>query len=803
LYPIGKNQPAFTIFLPRVAYSPMTRRPRPITMNRGGVPDLGLRKDTQMNRQHHLRRFLPLILGIAVLLPGRVSPRPSTTTSLANQKTPVVHHARKASSPIVLDGILDEPAWDSALQFDLEYEVQPGENITPPVRTICMVTYTDRFIYFGFRAFDPDPSRIRARYSDRDTAWGDDWVGVVLDTFNDQRRAYEMFSTPLGVQIDAINDDVGGNYDDSWNAIWKSAGRITEEGYEVEMAIPFNQLRFQKVDGEQTWGFDALRSYPRTDRHHIGLFPRDRGNNSYLSQTVKLVGMEGANPGRNLEIIPTLTGSRSDTRTNLPEGTLEKGDTEGELGVSLRWGLTPNMSLNGAYNPDFSQVEADILQLGVNEQFALFFPETRPFFLEGADYFNTDLRLVHTRSIADPDSAVKLTAKQGRGTWGIFSADDAITNILVPGPEGSTSGSFGSSTLSSVGRYRYDFGANSTIGGMVTDRRGDGYANTVISADTVYRFTSADMVKASFALAATEYNDEMVTALGVDEDPLQDSAIALEYNHGVRNWWVNSRYEDFGKGFRSDLGFRPRVGYQSLRVSGARVWWGEKGDFFRRSAWGGAAFRSKQQSGDLLDQGVQSWFNFQGPRQSFVSVVGTISTRGFSGQEFDLWNAGASFNMQATADISLGLSAEIGDSIDFTNVQPAEETQLRPFIRYHLGRHLNLQYTHIFSALDVEGGRLFRVHAPELRVVHQFDTRTFIRAIFQYTDIWRDPSLYTATTVDERTRTLLTQLLFSYKVNPQTALYAGYTDNQLGNDEFDLTRTDRTFFLKLGYAWVR
>ena len=680
---------------------------------------------------------------------------------------------------------------------------------TPPVRTTSMVAYTDGHIYFGFRAFDPDPARIRVRYSDRDKAWDDDWIGVVLDTFNDQRRAYEMFSNPLGVQIDAINDDVGGNYDDSWNAIWSSAGRITAEGYEVEMAIPFNQLRFQKVDGEQTWGFDANRSYPRSDRHHIGAFPRDRGNNSYLSQAVKLVGMEGADPGRNLEVIPTLTGSRTDERTALPYGNLDpdsnlqKGNTDGDLGVSLRWGLTPNTSLNGAYNPDFSQVEADVLQLDVNEQFALFFPETRPFFLEGADYFNTDLRLVHTRSIADPDSALKLTSKEGRGTWGIFSADDAVTNILVPGPEGSTSGSFTSSTLSSVARYRHDSGESSTIGGTVTDRRGEGYANTVVSADTVYRFTSADMIKASFALAETKYNDEMVATLGVGVAPVQDPAVALEYNHGVRNWWVNSRYEDFGEEFRSDLGFRPRVGYQSLQASGARVWWGEEGDFFRRAAWGGAAFHSRQQGGELLDEGLQSWFNFQGPRQTFVSVNGTISTRGFMDQEFDLWEVAASFNTQATADVNLGLSAEMGDSIDFTNVLPAQETQIRPFIRYQFGRHLNLQYTHIFSALDVEGGQLFRVHAPELRVVHQFDTRAFIRAIFQYTDIRRDPSLYTATTVDEKTRTLLTQLLFTYKVNPQTALYAGYTDNQRGTDGFDLTRKDRTFFLKLGYAWVR
>ena len=185
-----------------------------------------------------------------------------------------------APSEITVDGILDEPAWSAALRLDLNYEVRPGENIPPPVETECLILYDQHHVLFAFIARDPDPSEIRARYSDRDRAWNDDWVGIVLDTFNDQRRAYELLSNPLGVQIDAINDEAGGRYDDSWNSIWSSAGKITEQGYQVEMAIPFDQIRFQSVNGEQVWGFDAIRSYPRNDRHRIGLFPRDRSNNT-------------------------------------------------------------------------------------------------------------------------------------------------------------------------------------------------------------------------------------------------------------------------------------------------------------------------------------------------------------------------------------------------------------------------------------------------------------------------------------------------------------------------------------------
>jgi hypothetical protein len=185
-------------------------------------------------------------------------------------------HVSKASSDITVDARLDEPAWQNALAIPLEFETRPGENTKPPVETHCLVTYDPSRVYVAFRAYDPDPGSIRAHLSDRDTAFDDDFVGIVFDTFNDERRAFEFFVNPLGVQMDLFNDDVGGNETSSWDAIWESAGRITDHGYVVEVAIPFHQLRFPSVDGVQTWGFDALRFYPRSDRHRISSHPLDR-----------------------------------------------------------------------------------------------------------------------------------------------------------------------------------------------------------------------------------------------------------------------------------------------------------------------------------------------------------------------------------------------------------------------------------------------------------------------------------------------------------------------------------------------
>ena len=250
---------------------------------------------------------------------------------------------------------------------------------------------------------------------DTDTLIQDDHVGLMLDTFNDERRAFQFRINPLGVQADAIFSEQDGVEDFSWDMIWKaSATRITDEGYVVEVALPLKQLRFQAGAAVQTWGFEAFRSWPRNVRHRLSSQPRDRDKGCLLCQENKITGFEGLAQGRNVELDPTATFSRTDQR-------LRRRRTPGSRavraramsGLTGRWSVTPNLTLNGTVNPDFSQVEADVAQLDVNQRFALFYPEKRPFFLEGVDFFTTPVQTVFTRTVADPTFGAKLTGKQG------------------------------------------------------------------------------------------------------------------------------------------------------------------------------------------------------------------------------------------------------------------------------------------------------------------------------------------------------------------------------------------------------
>jgi hypothetical protein len=224
---------------------------------------------------------------------------------------PFVAASQPAHVPVVkdeirVDGVLDEAAWDRALVVDLPVEVRPGENIPAAVRTEALVMHTRTHLVVGFRAFDPEPERIRAHLSDRDNAWADDWVGVVLDTFNDRRRDYLLLVNPLGVQTDRI--EVAGSGGVVWDGIWDAAATIDDWGWSAEMAIPFSTLRFQRSDGPQIWRFDAIRGYPRSIDRQFGAFARDRDNNCYLCQAIEIEGFDGVSPGRNLEIVPTVTG---------------------------------------------------------------------------------------------------------------------------------------------------------------------------------------------------------------------------------------------------------------------------------------------------------------------------------------------------------------------------------------------------------------------------------------------------------------------------------------------------------------
>ncbi|MEW6336404.1 MAG: DUF5916 domain-containing protein [Acidobacteriota bacterium] len=713
-----------------------------------------------------------------------------------------VYEVPRTAGEVRVDGRLDEAAWESAALIEARFETHPGNNTPAPVRTVARLMYDPTTLYVGIEALDPEPGKIRAHYSARDTAFLDDFVGIIIDTFDDARRGYEFFVNPLGVQMDLVVNDITGNEDESWDAIWSSAGRMTPEGFVVEMAIPFAQLRFPRGGRSMTWGLDVARVWPRDRRFVLNSQPRNRDLSCYLCQISRISGFAGAVPGRNIELDPTLTATAWQARADLPHGALSDAETDVEAGVTARWGVTPNLTLSTAVNPDFSHVEADAGQLDVNRQFALFFAERRPFFLEGADTYDTPIDAVYTRTVADPVWGAKITGKEGRHTIGVYAARDDVTNILLPGAEGSDLTSLAETGTSGVARYRLDIGATSSLGVLATGRRAGDYSNGVAGLDTKIRLGPADTVEFQFLSSATEYPEAIREEFGQPGGTLSGQAFAAEYDHTTRDWSWDAEFESYDRGFRADSGFVPQVGYREGRLALERRWWGTPGDRLSQIELGGEWDRSEDSDGNLLEEELEAWLSLSGPRQSYLNLGAGVRERGYRGEAFDQWFVNLNGSARPNSVFEVEVAVNAGNQLDYANVRNGDRLRLAPYLTWKPGRHLSLSLSHAFELLDVEAGRLYTANLTEMRAAYQFGTRTFVRWISQYTEVERDPALY-GEHVERREREWFNQLLFSYTLNPQTVVFAGYSDARDGlGDGANLALRDRTFFVKLGYAWL-
>jgi hypothetical protein len=708
----------------------------------------------------------------------------------------------KSKSEIHIDGVLDEAAWQSATVVDLPYEWFPGDNVTPKARTESYVTFDSENLYVAFRAYDPAPAGIRAHLMDRDVITPfvqDDHVGFSLDTFNDERRAYQFRINPLGVQVDAVFNEMDGLEDFSWDAIWRSAGRVDEQGYVVEVAIPFKQLRFPRTPGPQTWGFEAFRNYPRNVRYRMSSRYTDRAKECLLCQENKIAGFEGIAPGRNLEITPTVTAQRDDELDQFPSGRLQQGDGKVEPGITARWGITPNVSLNATVNPDFSQVEADAAQLSINTRFSLYYPEKRPFFLEGADLYTTPLEAVFTRTVAEPVWGAKLNAKEGKNGVGIFLAQDEMNNLILPSNQASRLVSLDEQITSGVLRYRRDIGARSVLGVLYTGREGDVYHNRVGGLDGVFRLTKSDTVRAQYLTSDTRYPGDFATRYGEERDSFAGDAFKVQYDHFADNWRGYMRYTDLDPNFRADSGFIARVDVKTAEAQFERFFHGSSDDWYAQMSYGARGLRTDDHSGQRTDENVEVFGTLWGPRQSYLEVDAAQKQEFFATELFDLSQQRVYFRISPNGKSRIGFDARFGDEIDYAGARLGKATVWNPLVQLRVARHTNLSFNYLMQKLEVDQGKLFEAGLSQAEVVYQFNVRTFVRAIVQYTDITRNADLYHQP-VDADEKDLFGQFLFSYKLNPQTVLFVGYTDSRAGLNETDLTQTGRTFFLKLGYA---
>lgn len=306
--------------------------------------------------------------------------------AVGGKATATAARASRVSTPPVLDGRTDDPAWASAQVIDQFLEYDPNEGRESRFKTEVRVIYDDRYLYVLARMFDPAPDSIISLLSRRDVRTSSEQLKLMISSYNDKKTAYEFITNPAGVKRDfyVSNDN---NEDGSWDAVWDVATRIDSVGWVAEFRIPFSQMRYPPGD-QHTFGLMVVRDIARTgQRDSWPLYHRN--NQGYVSQSGTLDGIGRLPSPRRLELMP-YTVVKNDTRDFGAgrAGGLARYDHPNKMtaGIDLKYGLSSNLTLDATINPDFGQVEADPAQLNLTA-FETFFEERRPFFLEGAGIF--------------------------------------------------------------------------------------------------------------------------------------------------------------------------------------------------------------------------------------------------------------------------------------------------------------------------------------------------------------------------------------------------------------------------------
>ncbi len=752
----------------------------------------------------------------------------------------------KITGNISIDGNLDEIQWQSARKILVNNITRPYDNIPSPVNTEALLMENGDTFYIAFIAQDPDPSKIRAYLRDRDRGWGDDMVGIKIDSYNDQRTAYRFMVNALGVQIDGIESEVTKKQSDSWDGIWSSFGKITDNGFVVEMALPLRMLNFKDNLAVQNWGIELLRFYPREQFLRLSNIYLDRADNCEICQLVTAQGFAGAKQSDNLTITPAIVSS-ADQLLSSNKNWQDKKNTE--LSLDVRWGVTPDILLNATINPDFSTVETDTAKLDINNNFALFFAEKRLFFLDNADYFDSNYNLIYTRNINAPNYGAKLTGRQNDHSLGVFLTDDKSTNILIPGNRSSSFATIKSSSKAAALRYRYNYNKDITFGWVSTLRTAKDYQNQVHGFDARFRLSTTDVVKfqnlysntqypsnlfeqfcrsdnakdcakipndANCDLSTCDFNENVLRTL--KDRPFSGNAFKVGYFHSDDKWFYRANYNRQNAGFRGDLGFISKVDQNKFSLGSSRRWYSDPDEWWTQFKVSSSWDISHNDNNELIekraDVNIELIANYDsrvrlgvfkrdkvGRRFNKSSLTLNGNTTLFS--ENRVYFSG---KIKPIADLFLGARISYGDAIDFANNRLGTSTQITPVFNWNINTHWEFKLRHTFSQLNADNANVFNARLTDLRTTYQFDVRSFFRFTLIYDNTSKNPFNYlfkSPENVTAKKRDISTELLYAYKLTSQTVFYLGYSDHYDTTGNFSsLEQDQRSIYMKFSYAWL-
>ncbi len=728
----------------------------------------------------------------------------------------------KFSTSPVIDGKLGDEVWKQAAVLQNLIQTSPEDNIAATKPTEVYLGYDDKYLYVAFKCWD-DKDKIRSSTVQRDSVFGEDNVQFWLDTYDDRRRAYNFGFNPLGIQQDGVVTE-GQGTDYNVDIVFESKGVIEEWGWSVEVKIPFKSIHYAAGTGKQ-WGFNAARSISRGNGEYDSWVPLPRGVPGFLNKFGKISGLDEIKPERTLEIIPTFTVKQTGTRTSLTQ--FSNSPVKADFGFTAKYSISPNVTLDAAYNPDFADTEADAPVVQANQRFPIYFSEKRPFFLEGVDIFKTPIEAVYTRRIENPDVALKLSGKIGRTSFGILGAvDDPLYN-----PEQKKA-------YAGILRLKRDIGKESNIGVLATSYSYPQRHSQLAGVDGTWKINE----KSSFSgqvLAST--SREYFYDAALDDSKYGSGkgvAYTYEYEFSSRHYSWGLNGDGVSDKFRSELGFTRQN--NTMSNSGYFYFKPERTPkrFITSKRIGVNASRSNTMSGRFQgwDTGLNGSIDFKGnaslgggfsigretiyedefgPKRTatragafFGAPFRTVLGYGPYSYFFKQFNKRFSVNANLSASFN-SLDYDFGAGPDYPRVSPAavtygQDVALDPGVATGMNFSVgtNVKPTDNFSfGLSYNKSRLkrnatnlltYEADSYRLSTTYQFSRYINLKARVYY---------------DTLSDHIFGQYTFAWTPSVGKALYIGYNSStsykgfDFGQRQPGFLQLNQTFFIKMSYLF--
>ena len=688
----------------------------------------------------------------------------------------------KVNEIITIDGQLKEAVWQKVPLNKVFKTVSPTFGEVLNRETLIWAAYDKNNLYFAFKCLEPEQGKVKTTVAQRDKILRDDYVGVLLDAMGSRQGSFEFYVNPSGIQMDAVNSAVSGG-DITPDFVWQSAAKVTPDGYHVEIRIPLETIRY-KSGKEVNMNVIFFRSVP-----HLGVmavWPEIPAGQSDFNVMAAIL-YKDLEAGLKLEILPNVTYSIDSQR--LPDDTWDK--TGGaDFGVGVKYGITSSITAEAAWRPDFSQVESDAFQAAVNRRYPIFYSEKRPFFMESKDVLDFTIIAngmmiapVHTRLIADPGWATKLSGSAGKMNFVLLAANDRSAGWdTADQPNTPKSALFG------IVRAKYNIGSDNTLGILYAGRYFSGSRNDAVGVDLKYRLSREARASISYLHSASRETAG---------EPLKNGDglnAMLEYNTPRLISWA--AYERYGSDFYMATAFQNRVGFSRGGFAVGPVFniQSQKINWLKRITPSIQYYRLYDLGTKMSDTGRKLGLSFSFAPQGELYIHYWHEDEAWAGRMLDKKYLYTSGSIQLFNWLLLYQEMTIGEQIYYHPTDPfvgngktlSFGMVLEPGGKLKVG----LDYLHSDLKEKQTGNKIFAVDIYNLHTVYQFNKYFFLRGILRY---------------DNLQEKLLTDFLASFTFIPGTVVHLGYGSLYLkdpwGNGRDNLLKIKQGVFFKASYLW--